>query len=88
MTAKPTKFRRNTRNTKFTKPILLTTLRNLRQEIEQNTAGLTLEQSLLLVDVCQALGFHDSEIFYVVGEAFNQVEQPVQQLSYQIAQAA
>ncbi len=88
MTTK-TKFRRTTRKTKFTKPILLTTLRNLRQEIEQDTARLTFEQSLLLVDVCQALEFHNSEIFYVVGDTFNQVEQPTSvKLSHQMAQVA
>ncbi len=88
MTTK-TSYKRNSRNTKFTKPKLLTTLRNLRQEIEQDTAGLTFEQSLLLVNVCQALEFHDSEIFYVVGDTFLQIEQPTPcTISHQIAQAA
>ncbi len=87
MTTK-TSYKRNTRNAKFTKPELLTILRNLRQGIEQGTAGLTFEQSLLLVDVCQALSFNDSKIFYVVGDAFNQVEQPTPVKLSQLARAA
>ncbi len=76
--------------TKFSKPTLLTILRNLRQEIEQDTAGRTVEQSLLLVDVCQAIGFNDSESSYVVGDGFNLVAQPmpVQFLAHQITARA
>ncbi len=86
MTTK-TRFRRNARNTKFTKSELLTILRNLRQGIEQGTAGLTFEQSLLLVDVCQALSFNDSEMLYVVGDAFEQVKRPTPVQLSQLAQA-
>jgi len=62
-------------------------LRGLRREIEVGQDGaLTEDQATLLTDVCQVLGItHDSEIYYVVGEAFaNFIAAPV---TYRLAGA-
>ena len=51
---------------------ILLRLRKMRREIEAGQDGLlSEEQTTLLTDVCRALGIvHDSEIYYIVGEAF------------------
>ena len=57
--------------------LVMQKLRALRCELEQETGGLTQEQVFLLNDVCQALGFHGMEIFYVVGDAIRFVNLPM-----------
>ena len=51
---------------------ILLRLRKMRREIEAGQDGLlSEEQAMLLTDVCQVLGIvHDSEIYYIGGEAF------------------
>lgn len=55
---------------RLSKTKLLLKMRQVRQDLEAETGGLTESQALLLTDVCQALGMCDSETYYVVGDAF------------------
>jgi hypothetical protein len=56
---------------------ILLILRRLKEEIERETGCLTDEQTLLLVDVCQALGFYLSDANYVLGVQINLVTAPI-----------
>jgi hypothetical protein len=61
----------------LSKPMVLLALRQLRREIEGEAGRLSEEQTLLLVDVCQALDFHPGEMHYVVGSTFDLVSRPL-----------
>ncbi len=63
--------------TRYSKTHVLAALRDVRQEIEQTNDGLSSEQALLLVDICQALELDDTDSSFVIGQAFELVTRPV-----------
>ncbi len=61
----------------LTKDQILLALRKLRIQIETETGGLSGEQALFLIDICQALHFPLAEIDYVAGEVYELISIPI-----------
>ena len=61
----------------LSRPQLLIMLRRLREDIERECGGLNEDQLLLMVDVCQCLGFDAEDSYYAIGVEFGAVISPL-----------
>jgi hypothetical protein len=61
----------------LSKSQILTALRDLRRDIERDTGNLTEDQTLLFVDICQALSFGEDDSRIIIGQAFDFVTHPI-----------